>query len=82
VLVVCTETVTALETGGGIGIIVTVPGGGTQTAGTALFAGAKAAGSYHALDGSLVAPGSTFQVNQSAALTGGASSVWAEIWAA
>lgn len=80
VLFFASETVTALETGGGVGVIITVPGGGTQAAGTALFAGAKAAGSYHALDGAIVAPGTTVTINQSAALTAGACTVFAEIW--
>lgn len=80
-IVLASEQVTVAETGGGIGLNLTVPGGAAQNAGTALFAGAKTIGGYHVSDGGLVQAGSLLQVDQSAALTAGACTVWAEIWA-
>lgn len=80
-IVLASEQVTVAETGGGVGLNLTVPGGAVQNAGTALFAGAKTIGGYHASDGGLVQAGSVLQVDQSAALTAGACTVWAEIWA-
>lgn len=80
-MVIASEHVTVAETGGGVGLNLNVPDGTAQNAGTALFAGAKTIGAYHATDAGLVQAGSTLQVDQSSALTAGASVVWAEIWA-
>jgi hypothetical protein len=81
VIIFASETVTTLEAGGGIGDSFTAPGGGFQTATAAVFAGAKAAGTYHAEDMMVVGPGTTLTVFQGSALTSGACTVWLTIWA-
>ncbi|HEV2353208.1 MAG TPA: hypothetical protein VGR89_03110 [Puia sp.] len=70
--------VTTLEVGGAVNNGWTAPDG---TAGTStIFAAAQAAGIYRSgIFGTLIQPGSTVTVFQTA-LTGGASLLWAEIW--
>ena len=80
VVVLADETVTVAETGGGIGVVLTAPGGGVQTNTTIIFAGTKAIGTYHSIDGMLVAPGTTLQITEGTALTAGTSTVWIEVW--
>lgn len=73
--------VTTLEVGGQVQ--VTSGGAAAQT----IFAAAKAAGTYNAPDASqpqtndfILQPGQTVTLTQSSALTGGAATVFAEIW--
>lgn len=79
--VICSETVTSNETGGAVSLNLTAPGGGVQTGAGNIFAAAKTVGTYHQLDGATVQAGSTVALVQSSALSAGASTVWATIWA-
>lgn len=82
-LIIASETVTATETGGAVSSTHTAPGGGVQAGVGNIFAGGKAAGTAHQLDGATCQAGSTVTVQQTTALTaGGPTVVWAEIWAA
>lgn len=74
--------VSSAETGGAIGLGWTQPGGQVIAAGTQMFAGGLTTGPQWISQQRLVAPGSTVTVAQSSALTVGAATVWAEIWAA
>lgn len=79
-IVVCTIVVTVAETGGAINVAFTPPGAGINSA--QLTAGGSGIGSVNAnYRAGIASPGTTVQVNQSSALTLGAASVFAEIWA-
>jgi hypothetical protein len=80
VSVLATLDVTSTETGGAVGVTVTAPDG---TSGTlSLFAGAHTAALYGPVAPMdlIIESGSTVTIAQTSALTGGAATVWAEIW--
>jgi hypothetical protein len=79
--VLSTIDVATTETGGQINVTYTVPNGNSASNG--LYTAGLAAGHNNLAAGTFlksVAPGSTVSVTQSSALTGGASTLWAEIW--
>jgi len=81
VLVISTMDVTSTETGGGVVVNVTLPDGTTGQ--PTLYSSGKSAGMVNAnYVACQVKAGSTVTVAQASALTGGASTVWAEIWGA
>lgn len=83
-MVFSTLDVFSAETGGAIGINYTVPGGGAQSH-TFYAAGlAPAVPTSPAFPGlaPAISPGTTVTLTQSSALTAGAATLWAEIWAA
>jgi hypothetical protein len=80
-IVLASEEVASNETGGAISTVHTNPGGGVQTGAGNIFGGTKSAGNYHQIDGAVAEAGSTVSVEQTSALSGGASTVWVEIWA-
>jgi len=79
-IVICSLDVSSAETGGAVSLVCTPPGVGVQT--TSLYAGGLGTGPAYNTQQRLVQPGTTVTVEQSSALTGGAATVWAEIWAA
>jgi hypothetical protein len=81
-LVIGAVVVTSTETGGAIQSSYSPPGSGGHTA--SLDSGAHGAGTFGMTAGSggVVAPGSTVTVTQNTALTGGAATAFAQIWAA
>lgn len=78
---VATLAVASLETGGAVGLTFTFPGGGA--AAPAVFTAGQAVGSFNGSVGAkrLVAPGTTVTLAQTSALTGGAATLFAQIWA-
>ena len=77
-IVICSLDVSSAETGGAVSLVCTPPGAGAQT--TSLYAGGLGTGPAYNTQERLVQPGTTVTVEQSSALTGGAATVWAEIW--
>jgi hypothetical protein len=78
--------VSVIEVGGQVQVTVTPPNGVQQT--ISQFAAGKAVGTYHGdgtgfgdLWGLMVEAGTTVTLAQTSALTSGAATVWAEIWA-
>ncbi len=78
--IVMTLHVTSLETGGQITVTTTDPSG--TAANPVAFAGGAAAGSTPQQYQRLLQAGSTVTLAQTSALTAGAASIWAQIWAA
>lgn len=71
---------TSLETGGAIGLTFTEPDGTTVT--HSISAGGLAAGTTGGTSYDIfVQGGSVVTLKQTSALTGGAGTVWAELWA-
>ena len=79
VMVITFQNVTSAETGGVVSMTNTDPQGTPHVSG--LYAGGSGVGVQYASQLRLVAPGTTVTVNQTSALTLGAATVWAEIWA-
>lgn len=84
VLLFAVLEVTSAETGGQITITPVLPDGTSNT--KTLFAAGLGAGVDYPVGSSapqqfMVEAGSTFAVNQNSALTVGAATLWAEIWA-
>lgn len=81
--VVSVKHVTSAETGGVISVVYQpVAGGGNHT--TQILAGSlgtDTAGQVGTTVWGIVQPGSTVTVQQASALTAGASTAWAELWA-
>ena len=75
------QTVTSAETGGAVGLTATGPGGANVSNATQFNAGGAGTGSAWTTASRLVAPNTTVTVNQSSALTVGAATVYAEMWA-
>lgn len=80
VLVMTTETANGAAVGGAVGLTLTAPDG---TVGTPqIYGGTPGAGFHNASFVTyIVQAGSTFQVNQTSALTAGIATMWARIWA-
>lgn len=82
VIIALKKVVTSTETGGVVGVAILESGGTADT--SAAFAGALTAGTYHwpatAFVTALVGPNCTIYINQTSALTAGASSIVGEIW--
>jgi hypothetical protein len=81
------KNVATTETGGQCRVTFTIPGvSGSNSAISTPYAGAQSNGAQlSAATGSLtglIAPGTTISIIQSTALTGGASTMFAEIWGA
>lgn len=80
VMLVGLMNVALAETGGQITLNYTDPGGAVHS--RTIWAAAQAAGvQYPTLAIVPVAPGTTVTLAQASALTAGASTVWAELWA-
>lgn len=78
------KRVATTETGGACTLKITEQGGAIVTNGTAMFAGGAANADYPFPAGTtqfLVNAGAIVELDQTSALTGGASTVFAEIWA-
>lgn len=81
VIVLAAIEVTALETGGAVGLGWTAPGGQTVAAAAQLFAAGLSAGPTQTFQLRAIESGSSVTVAQTTALTaGGPTTVWAEIW--
>lgn len=78
-LLVCSQNVTSLETGGQVTLSYTSPDG-TVITGSAIYPGGGAAGVTPFSTLRLIASGSTISIVQNTALTAGAASVWAQIF--
>lgn len=79
VVIIASETANAAAAGGTIGIAMVAPDG---TAGTPqIFGGTPGAG-FHNMSFPVynIQAGSTFSIVQTAALTAGVATIWAEIW--
>lgn len=72
-------TVASLETGGEVDLAWTAPDG-TVISGVPVFAAGLAAGVSAGFFSRLVKPGTTVTFSQGSALTGGAATLWAELW--
>jgi hypothetical protein len=77
--IVVSMNVTTLEVGGGINWTYTDPAGVTQAA-INVIGGGQAVGGHKGSDAAIVGPGTAVTMQQTA-LTGGAATVWCEIWA-
>lgn len=75
-----TQHVTVAETGGVIQVAFTAPDGTASTFN--LFAGGSGVGVTSGTGSRQVQAGSTVTVSQSTALTLGAATIWADLWAA
>ena len=78
------KRVATTETGGAVAVAVTQSGGSKVTNGTAAFAGGAANADYPfaaSTTNYMVNSGGTIEVDQTSALTGGASTVFGELWA-
>lgn len=78
------KRVATTETGGAVTVKITEAGGSIVTNGTAMFAGGAANADYPFPGGAtqyLVNAGAIVEIDQTSALSGGASTVFAEIWA-
>lgn len=80
VLVMTSETANGAATGGAVGLTLTAPDG---TVGTPqIYGGTPGAGFHNASFVTyVIQAGSTFQVNQTSALTAGVCTLWARLWA-
>jgi hypothetical protein len=84
VVVVGLLNVTVLEVGGAVGAAYTDPAGAATAA---LFTAGQAAGRHYQGIGAgtpqmfVIAPGSTFTLEQTSALTGGAATLYAQLFA-
>ena len=72
--------VTVAETGGAVNASWTLPDG-TGTVSPTLASGTSGVGGGQASCAAMIEPGSTITVKQTSALTVGAATAWAEIWA-
>lgn len=82
VMVIADQVVTSAETGGGVNLSFTDPGGTPRNQGifgAGLGAGFTAAGS-NGPNMFTVGPGTVVSLGQSGALLAGAATVWAEVW--
>ena len=78
------KRVATSETGGAVFVKITEQGGSIVQSGTALFAGGQANADYPfpgGLTQFMVNAGAIVEIDQTSALSGGASTVFAEIWA-
>lgn len=80
VLLMSIEHVTSACTGGNISTSFTMPDGSTAS-GNFLIGGTQGVGAHPVTQSYMIESGSTFTVQQSAALTAGAAMYWVELWA-
>lgn len=79
VLIVATLDVSVVEVGGLVQMRTLDPAGVVVF--SQVFAAGQAVGGHNALVGAVVQPGQAASLNQTNALTSGASTIWADIWA-
>jgi hypothetical protein len=79
VLLLASLQVTSSETGGAVSGFIVSPGGGSP-AEPGFVTGGQVQGNHVGITGGIAGPGTTVNVEQTSALTGGAAVLWVEIW--
>lgn len=78
VIISATQSVTTAETGGSVGTSIVTPDNVTNS--PAVFAGGDNVGYQYFTSMYQLYPGTTVALEQKSALSGGAATVWAEMW--